>query len=243
MKNFLRKKVYVTSYNVDFNKNLTLPACMGIFQDIADDHGKMIGADRATLLKTSNAFWVITKVKLQINDFPKLNDKLDIETWTIDNTPVKFERDCCIAINKKTLISLKSEWVALDANTRHIRAAKTLKFPFKMKNRSARAVSQEYTLFKESVSQKDFCYMRTIYSTDIDVNMHVNNCYYSRFVLDCFTTEFLKKNKLTEYEIHFLNECKEGEQLNFYKKQLDTNAYYVEARVEDRVIIKVILKF
>ena len=93
MKNFLCKKVNVSSYNVDFNKNLTLPACMGIFQDIADDHGKKIGADRATLLKTSKAFWVITKVKLQINEFPKLNDKLNVETWTIDNTKVKFERE------------------------------------------------------------------------------------------------------------------------------------------------------
>lgn len=243
MKNFLCKKVNVSSYNVDFNKNLTLPACMGIFQDIADDHGKKIGADRATLLKTSNAFWVITKVKLQINEFPKLNDKLNVETWTIDNTKVKFERDCCIASNKKPLINIKTEWVALDMATRLIRPAKTLNFPFKMKNRSTRAVIQDFTNFTQSVSQEDFCYGRTIYSSDIDVNNHVNNCYYSRFVLDCFSVEFLQNNKLTEYEIHFLKECKEGEQLSFYKKQLSSNTYYVEARVEDRVIIKVLLKF
>lgn len=243
MKNYLHKKLPILSYYIDFSKKLSLPACMGMFQDIANDHGKQIGADRWSLLKNSNAFWVITKVKMQIIEMPELDQKVDVTTWTIDNTAVKFERDCKIAHNGKTLINLRSEWVALDATTRRIRPAKTIAYPFDIKNRKIRAVAEKYSNFSYDISNADLCYSRTILSSDIDVNNHVNNCYYSKFVLDCFSTNFLKENKLTSYEIHFINECTEGETLDLYKKQITGNIFYVEARVDNKVIVKAELNF
>ncbi len=243
MKNFMTKKLAIQSYYMDFRKKLSLPACMGMFQDIANDHGESLGVDRWSLLKTSNAFWVITKVKMKITDFPELDQKVDITTWTIDNSAVKFERDCTLKNGKQPLVNIRSEWVALDATTRRIRPAKTINFPFDMKNRKVRAVPEKYSNFNYLISQEDLCYSRTIYSTDIDVNNHVNNCYYSKFVLDCFSTSFLNTNKLTEYEIHFINECTEGEKLNLFKQKINDKTYYVEARVVDKVIIKAQLIF
>ncbi len=243
MKNYLQRRLPILSYYMDFEKKLSLPACMGMFQDIANDHGEKLGVDRWSLLKSSNAFWVITKVKMKIKRFPELDQKVDVKTWTIDNTAVKFDRDCTISIVGEELVAIKSEWVALDATTRRIRPAKTIKFPFDMKNIKKRAISEKYSAFSTIVDSNDFVYERKVVSTDIDVNNHVNNCFYSRFVLDCFSVDFLRNHQLTDYEIHFINESTEGETIAFYKKEIAKNVFYVEARVGEKVITKTQLKF
>ncbi len=242
MKSVYKTKINIPSYYMDFNKKLSLSALMGIFQDITSTHSDKLKIDRWTLLKTSNAFWVTTKVKLQIMDLPEYSDKITAKTWTIDNTAVKFERDGLISKGKTPLVKIKSEWVALDKDTHKPRAAKTLAFPFGMKNLKTRAIDGKFSNLNYNVSLSDLCYSRIVYSTDIDINHHVNNCYYSKFILDCFNVDYLTQNKLSTYEIHFVNECHEGEKLDFYKIETP-DGIFVEGRVEAKSIVKALLKF
>lgn len=242
MKNTYKNKQKISSYYLDSNKKLSLAACLGLVQDVTNDHSEKLGVDRWSLLKTSNAFWVITKIKLDIVEFPKLDDVVTLETWTLDNSAVKFERDCRISNGKKPLINVKTEWVSLDETTRKLRPAKTLKFPFNMKNRTDRAVEEKFSNITYKPLEEDFCYSRIIRSTDIDVNNHVNNCYYNRFVLDCFSTQFLTDNTLCKYEIHFVNESTEGQELKFYLSNQD-DKYFVVATMQDKIIIKAMLQF
>lgn len=241
MKNTYSKKMRIPSFYMDNVKTLSVPACMGIIQDITNCHSELMGVDRWSMLKSSNAFWVLTKVKLEINRMPELDEMVKIETWTIDHSAVKFERDCRIWKGKEPLVNIRSEWVTLDGTTRKIRTARSLKFP-NMKNRADRSTEQSFNNLKYEISEDDFCYSRTIYSTDIDVNQHVNNCYYARFVLDAFKVSELTSKKLSGFEIHFVNEAFEGEKLDFYKKEID-GGYFVEAKNAEKVIVRAFLSF
>ncbi|MBQ8468442.1 MAG: hypothetical protein IJ542_01655 [Clostridia bacterium] len=237
MENTFKTEISVGSQNLNCNEELSLQACMEIFQDVANTHAERLGADRWSLLKKSGAFWVVTKVKLKIEEMPKLHDNVVAETWTLDNSFVAFERDAKLSVSDRELVKIKSEWVTLDADTHKIRPAKTIAFPFEMENRTDRAIEGKFSVLKAEINKNNFSYSRIIKFGDLDMNNHVNNCYYSRFVLDCFSSEELKKNKIDEYEIHFVNECHEGEQLDFYKTELEDGTY-VEARVGDKQIIK-----
>lgn len=242
MKSVYKTKITIPSYYMDANKKLSLAALMGVFQDIVSAHSDKIKIDRWTLLKNSNAFWVTTKVKLEIINMPEYGDTIGAKTWTLPATAVKFDRDAVISHNGNACIKINSEWVALDADTRKIRAAKTLDFPFSMKTLHTRAIDGKFKPLNYKIKSDDFCYSRIIYSTDIDVNNHVNNCYYSKFIMDCFSTDFLAKKPLKIYEIHFVNECHEGEKLNFYKTETP-DGIFVEGRVEDKTIVKALLVF
>ena len=206
MKSVYKKKIKIPSYYIDNNKKLSLTAGMGIIQDITSEHCDKLKIDRWSLLENSGAFWVTTKVKVQINKMPELNDLVSVETWTLDCGKVKFERDCAIRNNKETLVNFKTEWVALDEKTKRIRPAKSICYPKNMKNRKKRAINSDFSNFNYEICEKDYCYSRIIFSSDIDVNNHVNNCFYTRFVLDCFSTEELNAG-ISEYEIHFINQC------------------------------------
>ena len=240
MENTYKKDFEVSSYNIDKNMNLSLVTTMGILQDIANDHCETLNADRWSLLKSSNAYWVTTKVKLDIEKMPQMNDNFVAETWCLKNSAVKFERDARFYNNEKKFINISSEWVAIDADTHKIRPAKTIVFPYDMECREDRAIGGKFAILNHSVSEDDKVYSRTIYSSDIDVNNHVNNCFYSRFVLDCFTNEFLKNNPLKTYEIHFVHEAKEGDILDFYRKNVD-GGIYIEAKNGEQTIIKVFI--
>lgn len=241
MKNTYKKKLTIPSYYIDNTKKLSLPASMGIIQDITSEHSDLLKIDRWSMLSSCGAFWVTTKVKVIINKMPELNDVVTAETWTIDNSKVKFERDCVIKNKTENLVCFKTEWVALDEKTMRLRPAKTISFPFKMKNRKDRAIDKDFSTFNYEITENDFCYSRIIFSSDIDVNNHVNNCFYTRFVLDAFSTSELKQ-QIKEYEIHFVNQCFEGEKLDFYKLKTD-NGFYVEAKSNNKVIIKAQLIF
>lgn len=242
MENTYKKDFEVSSYNIDKNMNLSLVTTMGILQDIANDHCETLNADRWSLLASSNAYWVTTKVRLDINQMPKMKDNFTAETWCLKNSAVKFERDGRFYNNNQTFINISSEWVAIDATTHKIRPAKTIAFPFDMKCREDRAIEGRFSTLNYVIGATDKVYTRTIYSTDIDVNNHVNNCFYSRFVLDCFSNDYLANHHLKTYEIHFVHEAKEGDILDFYKLDIDGGTY-IEARNGEQTVIKVFITF
>jgi acyl-ACP thioesterase len=198
-----------------------------------------MGVDRWSLLKKSNAFWVTTKVKLKINRMPALDEKFAMQTWPLQSTAVKFERDAKICAGKETLVAIKSEWVALDADTHKIRPAKSIYFP-KMKNRTDRAIEGKFANLNFDNNGAQKVYSRTILPTDIDVNGHTNNCNYTRFVLDCFPLAEHKTTQIDTYEIHFVNESHEGDTLDFYRQDQD-NSTLIVARSADKIIVEALI--
>ena len=55
---------------VDSNYNMRLDHIVSYFQDITGLHSFEMEIDNETMLKLSNAFWVVTKMKLIFHRFP-----------------------------------------------------------------------------------------------------------------------------------------------------------------------------
>ena len=228
---------------MDANNKLSLQACMGLFQDIATEHCIPLGWEHSQFMANNNAFWVVTKIKLQIDQMPTSGDNVTIKTWMAKPTAVKFERNCSITKNKTPIVKAKMEWVVLDAVTHRPRGVKTINYPEGLKYLPQQALEDKFAQITLDQEATNKCLSRTIYYGDTDLNNHTNNGVYSRFVLDCFDTNFLKSNALTDYEIHFVNESHAGEVLDFYKQHLQNSEYLVEAKVKDKTIIKAKLTF
>ena len=242
MKSYYGRKQFLTTSQMDANNQLSLMACMGMFQDIATEHCIPLGWDHSGFLAKNHAFWAVTKIKLRIKQMPTAFDWVTLETWMTPPTVVRFERDCRIIMGKQTLVEAKMEWVVLDATTHRPRAVKTIDYPTNLKYLSERTIEEGFDQLEIDPQQATKCYSRTIYYSDTDLNHHTNNCVYSRFVLDCFDEQFLLQHQLIDYEIHFVNESHSGEVLDFYKVDHD-NTSIVEARTADKVIVRAKLVF
>ena len=240
MKNSYETKIVVRDTDIDFKYAVPVTHVMRMLQDTAFKHADGLGLDHRSMMRDSNAFWVITKMKLRLLSDLKQFDKVKLLTWMQTPSGVRTERDFKIKRNNETVMEACAEWCCLDGETRKLRKMSSIRFP-KISMKAKEKLSLTYTNVREKVDENDFCYKRKILSTDIDVNYHTNNLRYNFFALDAFSVEELLSMEIKEYEIHFVSECREGDELKIYKKKLDYGIL-VEGQTNGKTVFRSIFK-
>ena len=71
----------------------------------------------------------------------------------------------------------------------------------------------------------EYAYEHQVRYTDLDKSGHMTNLKYVDLFLNAFSSEFWDGFQIGEFELHFLDQCFEGEVIHVYKK------------VEDKMII------
>jgi len=241
MKNWHSEKLVVNDTNVDFNETVSVLELMKLFQMVTFNHSQKIELDHDTMIKKSNAFWVVTKMKLVLNGEIRSQDKINVTTWTHELGGVRALRDCTIKCGSSIKVKGTSEWCCLDFETRKLRKMSSIVYP-DLEMEKTKNHNTVFTNMREDVSAKDLVYQKTIMATDIDLNNHTNNMIYNRIALDAFTVQELKQMSIKEYEIYFVNESYEGEVIDVFKKKVKSY-YYIEGKSGDKTIFRVVIKF
>lgn len=222
MENLYRKEFILDANDVDFKSEMSIPAVMRHFQAMAAEHAQIMGMDYFTLKAKSNAFWVITKVKLKINSFPRWGEKVELRTWPLLPALIKCNRDFELSDeNGNVLMQGMSEWCILDMETKRPRKVSTTCYPLEMEHLERRALAEEFSQIKPEF--ENLVYERPIRTTDIDLNMHTNNTVYSNLIFDAFSISELGKIKIKSYEIHFCSESREKDVLYIFRTDSETN--------------------
>ena len=240
MKNLHIEKITVNDTNLDFDMKLSLLEIIRFLQLTTFNHSNEIMLDHKTMQEKSNAFWVITKMKVKINKDVTSGDNLKVATWTQPLSIIRAIRDFSVKQKNCIVASASAEWCCLDMSTRKIRKLSTIQYPdLEMVKTDSSKLNFEN--LNQEYKDSNFVYSRTIRSSDIDVNNHTNNLKYNSMALDAFTVEELNGFLIKEYEIHFVNESIEGEVIEIYKKKVGLT-FFVEGRIGEKVIFKVCLK-
>ena len=241
MKNWHREKLVVDDTNVDFSMSVPVAELMKLFEIATFKHSTIMGLDHVSMEKNSQAFWVVTKMKV-VPQKPILSgEKISITTWTHELGSIRALRDCVIKSGTTIKAKFNAEWCCLDWNTRRIRKMSTIQYP-ELEMEKTNNVKTSFSNKREDVEEKHYVYTRTIRSTDIDVNLHTNNLKYNFMAMDAFSVEELKSFNIKEYEIYFVNESHQGDKIDIYKKKVK-NYYYLEGRCSEKTIFKVVIKF
>lgn len=221
---------------IDHKRDLRADGTLRLFQEVALFHAKEMDVDFEDIKKKFNAFWVLTKVKCKVYKTPHFNDDAQIITYPVAFGNVKFERNFEIKVNGKIYAEAISEWCLLDCTTRKVLRSNSINYPFDMPHLEN---NSSLTFSKGNVNPTEYVYTHTVKSTDIDLNLHVNNVIYMRIALDAFTVKELDENKFTGYEIKFISEAYEGEKIDVYREKTESG-YNVIGKVENKVIFAVI---
>ena len=82
-----------------------------------------------------------------------------------------------------------------------------------------------------------------MHSQDIDFSNHVNNAVYVRDIMNSLSNDFLDKVSITDVEMHYIAESKEGQILKIYKKELENNIIRFLIKENEREIIRASISY
>ena len=240
MKNWLAEKITIDDTHVDHTSCVPITELMKLFEIATFQHSNIMGLDHNSMKKNSNAFWVVTKMKVVSIKPIQVGEKIKVTTWTHELGTARAIRDCVIKSGNTIKAKFKAEWCCLDFNTRKLRRMNTICYP-ELEMEKVDNVKTEFSNLRVDVKEDDFAYSKIVRSTDIDVNLHTNNLKYNFMVFDAFSVDEIRSLKVKEYEIYFVNESYENDKIDIFKKKI-RKTYYVEGRVSDKVIFKTVIK-
>lgn len=227
MNNYFTLKQVVPSSCADANQNLRFDHILTYMQDVSTFHSFHMNVDHDALLKSSNAFWVLTKIKFKIIKTPHCFESVNFNTWPTQVKGLRFFREYEFLGEDGANIQGRAEWCMLDATTGAIRKPSTVKYPSDMVHLDKQADVSPFIKFLTDDITFEFSHVHKVKNVDIDVNKHTNNVAYARMAINAFSVdEFLDYN-FKNFEIHFIKQTYFDNEVEVYK-----------AKTQNGVIVK-----
>lgn len=234
--NLLHNDLVVMPSRCDSNCLLNTHSTLGLFEDIASEHALRLHVDEPTLIKESNAYWVVSRTRIVFDEHPRMFDRVSVETWPLQPESFKFYRCYSIKKDGRTVVAGKTEWLILDLNSHHIRRTDSINYP-KLDHVKDNPLNEPLEKIKETFGEDDFVGEETVRSTDIDMNRHTNNVSYCRMMMNLFSNSFADNHILKEINIEYMAESFENDVLGCYMKT-DGNTCFVELRRDGKPVVR-----
>ncbi len=199
------RSFYIHGYDVDHNSNLRPSSLLSMMHETAWSHVNVLQLGWQDLQKLG-LFWALSKVHLKVHRMPKWCETITIETWARDKASVMFLREYRAYDEAGLLLAeVSSEWILIDAIQQKITRTDRLGTQLESPERpifSARVPRIPKLQFPEGTLP------RQVLLTDLDMNLHVNNASYVRWMMNQFPYEFYNQHSIDEIVVNYLLELK-----------------------------------
>ncbi len=217
--------------------------CFNLAQDNLTEYFKKFNGDNLTVKERDNAVWVVSKIRIHIFKQPVWLETITAESYTSSIKPIRVEMETKFYDSNNDLVFIANQQSCpLDIDSRKLRKIDTLTFPSDLEVDES-SFEDSYQMLNDSFNENDLTYEQTVYSQDIDFSNHVNNAVYVRYFMNSIPSEFLDKITITDVEVHYIAECREGQKLRIYKKEIDNNTIRFLIMENDREVIRASLKY
>jgi len=226
MTDYLFEKAYrVNSYETDASGKLCVPGLFNYLQDIASDHATILKLGREHLLK-DKLFWVLSRIMLEMNSFPEWGEEIIIRTQPNGTDKLFALRDFEIIGHKGIRHGGASScWLMVNQEKRRpVRPDKLLEKFVNDKEEGifhGRYPGKIDALDGSSYKSNTF----PVKYSDLDINMHVNNVQYIKWVLDTYPLDFIYQNSLKTAEINYISESLPGDDIYILVQESDEGLF------------------
>jgi acyl-ACP thioesterase len=227
----------IKSYDSDQTGKLTLHTLFHFLQECAWDNARLndFGFE---FLESKNAYWVLSRILVQMDEYPNWRDDIKIKTWPKGTHGFFALRDFEVYKNDKVIGRVTTSWLILNKDSK--RPQRLDQFNFVQedfihdhainKNLDKIGIPREL----EKVTE------RKVYYSDLDVNKHVNNATYVRWILDSYFSD--SEKEITEFEINFLSELYLNDHFTVHKAIAEQEHFYILKNLKDREVCRVRIK-
>ena len=203
----------VRSYDVGNNNVLKPQVIFQFFQEAAANHATHLGVGYDQL-QTLGLFWALSRIKVEISALPAWGDEVMVTTWPKGVDKLFALRDFRMSDRENNvMVRGTSYWLLVDIEKMRPRRIESIPRPFPL-NDKEHALQQ--SLEKIHVpAGLHVRYERRVMTSDLDVNNHVNNTEYVRWITDCLVSGDGTPLSFRSLEINYLDEARLGEMMAF----------------------------
>ena len=168
-------------------------------------------------LNTENRTWVVSRMAIEMQRFPKWREWINIETWVEEVGRAATTRNFRITDeNNKVIGGASTLWAMIDVATRKAIDLKTVEGLSNAASQIPAIIEKPGRVTSvDGIAVKSHC----VTYSDIDFNHHANSMKYVEWLLDCFSIDWHKKHFVKRFEINFLHEVLYGHEVDIFHKQ------------------------
>ncbi|KAF8676484.1 hypothetical protein HU200_047041 [Digitaria exilis] len=212
-----QQTLVVRSYEVGPDKTATMETVLNLLQETALNHvwmsgllGDGFGATHGMI--KNNLIWVVSRMHVQVDQYPIWGEVLDIDTWVGSSGKNGMRRDWLIRGRNsgEVFVRATSTWVMMNKVTRRLS-----KMPEEVRGEIAPWFIDRHAI-EEEASEKiikldsNAKYVDSDLKpkrSDLDMNHHVNNVKYVRWMLETLPDQFLQQHQLSSIILEYRKEC------------------------------------
>ncbi len=212
------------SFELTVGDRLCLNHILKYQQQAGEEHLKCFDMGFTRLFEQKLVF-VVTNTAVKINRLPKYDENIKLVTWNRGTKGAKFYRSYnWYTESGELLIESSTVFVLVDTDEHKIRRpdsiSLTMPFDFDKQN----AAGNPKKIFLPDANEMKKVGERKIVFSEIDINGHLNNSYYTDFVTD-YTDDIMNK-QVKSFSIDFVGEAKLGDTVDVYSCEKDGVTYF-----------------
>lgn len=199
----LKKELSIPLFDGDKDGDVRVDSIIKYLGEMSAVHNDLTIGDN--ILKEQDYGWMIRNWKIEIDEYPKIKDKILIKTWVSKVDKFFVNREFNIYRQDKVIIRGTARWIFIDMKRKR---------PTRLKEEF---IDRDY-IIKDSNFETFNRYIRDveydnlldfrIRRTDIDNNEHVNNVVYFLWMIENIPKEIYNNKRLKKLEIEYKNEVK-----------------------------------
>ncbi|MCP5051826.1 MAG: hypothetical protein GY940_31960 [bacterium] len=211
----------VSSYEVDPQGKLPLPSLAKFMQETAYNHANHLEFGYAQL-KEKKLFWVLSRLIIKIEKFPKWLDKIQIRTWPSSVEGLLAYRDFQVLDDQDNVIGAAgSAWLMLD-NEKHRPQRMSIVFKDTERLFPDQKALEEKPSKLPNLSNPQTDPPFPVRYSDLDLYDHVNNAKYMQWVVDSYPRGMHENFEIAAFEVNFLSESHLGNEILIQTEKLES---------------------
>lgn len=199
----------IDTHEADMNGLARLDALFCCFQEAAGHHARDLGVGREELSR-QGCLWVLSRCRMQIDRYPAWGQKVTVQTWPCGVERVFALREFeFLSDAGERLGSGISAWLILTQEKhRPMRPG-----PIMQAVPPTRAAARPEAVTDKQANPVGLSDLRlfSVRYSDLDVNRHVNNAAYVRWILDSFDAPRHDRFEIAAIRIDYISETHLGE--------------------------------
>jgi len=251
MKTYWQENFYLPSYFVNQELEATLPGICYFLQEAAGNHATHHGMGYFDMQKKGQ-FWVLNRLRLQMDKFPKWKDTISIKTWVSNmKGPFSYRQFALFdeslpngQAGQNQIGSASTLWVLLDSTSRRPTRIPSSTFPI-IENAAHCGLPDKLRSIKgvapDNAHLTQFPYQ--VLPSDLDMIGHVNNVKYVVWACNYHYKREMEK-RFHFLEVNYLQETHLGDQIIYLTQEEGQQLHLFKKNNTDENLIEVCrLKF
>lgn len=226
---------------VDYKDDVKLSTVLSYLEEVACASGDELGFGYDYIKPRGFAF-MISSICCEFYQPMRLGDNVKVATWPTPPTYAVFGREYQMEnpINGELLLAATSRWCLIDMKSGKIASSKVIdNQDYSTYNTDRALVETQWKIPQFPLEEGKLGFSLKIAHSEYDHNMHVNNTRYADYCLNCFSMDELNEQRLKKFQISYCKQCREGDELRFYRRKEDNGDYVVQGvnQADERVVL------